>query len=191
MQSSRVLSRADGIGCTAARPPSAPLGGEGLRRAPTPTSLKAARHKAPAFLCSPFPPHSPFPPAPRRLCWLFTDRMDQQVRSFRATMVATAPTDSAGPFPGDVPLSHGQSPALSADRCRFPPGLCDLLCQILATPMCFFVPAATAAPSPQLHFQSGSHMLGLCGSGVPLPSPAPGTPIFLLLLSFSLTLGLC
>lgn len=127
---------------------------------PHPPSHKAARHKSPASLCSPFPPHSP--PVPRGLCWPFTERMEQQLRGFRAT-VATAPAP-ARPFPGDVPLPHGRSPALSAGRCGCSSGLCDLLCRMLAAPMCFFfVPAVTAAPSLQLHFRSGSHMFGLCG----------------------------
>lgn len=85
---------------------------------------------------------------------------------------------------------HGRSPAIPADRCAFPAGLCDLLCQMLATPMCFFVPAVTAAPSPQLHFQSGSHMFGLCGERGPAAQLSPTTPIFLLFPPFSLTLGL-
>lgn len=102
-----------------------------------------------------------------------------------------APACAVCPFPGDVLSSHGQSSAHSADRCCFPSGLSDRLCQILCTPMCFFVPVVTRRAFSTTPFSEREPRLASAGNGVSCyPSQLLNHLSFYLLTLLSLTLGL-
>lgn len=152
-------------------------------RAPLPPSPGATEQLGTRHPCC------PFPPAPRRLCWPFPERKDQQVRGSRATL-ATAPLPALGPLPG---------------MCRFPTvaaplsGLTDVVSQLgFATCSAKSSQHPCASLSRQLPprlllnsiFRAGATCSASAGSGVLLPSSAAKTPILFLFQSFSLTLGL-
>lgn len=97
-----------------------------------------------------------------------TDPVGAGVQSLVALVPLPAPAHSMCPFPWDVPISHSQSSMHMADRCFFPSGLPDLLCQTLGTPMCFFVPAVTRRTFATTPFSERKpHVWPLQGVGCP------------------------
>lgn len=121
--------------------------------------------------------------------WPRTERMEQQVRGFRAT-VATSPAASAVPLPGMLRFATAGAP-----RSRLPDVVSHLgFATCSAKPRSTHVllcPRGYRRAFSQLHFQSGSHMFGLCGERGPAAQLRRSNTHLLLFTSFSLTLELC
>lgn len=89
------------------------------------------------------------------------------------------PRCQRGPFAGDAPLCHGRSPALSAARCGFTSGLCDLLCQTSQHPCASLSPRLPPRLLPTPFSEREPHVRPLRGAGSCCPAPPLKHPSFI------------
>lgn len=173
LRSSCVLSSADGMRCTAARR-AHPCGEQGrVPQLPEPQGSSAQVTSAPLLCLSPTLPSS------TTEAQLAVHRENgpagEGLQSHRGHVLRC----QRSPCAGDAPLSHGRSPALSADRCGFASGLCDLLRQISQHPCASLSPQLPPRLLTTPFSEREPHVRPLRGAGSCCPAPPLKHPSFI------------